>query len=106
MAPKVLCLLTEAGRIALLLQVAEHLRQLVLESQNIAPLRVESATQLSGDEKKKIEERFRAILGRGVSAFYQTDTALIGGIRATVDGVTYDGTLAAKLSVLREQLVL
>jgi len=76
-----------------------------LESGNVVSLSVETATSLETDEKKKIEDRFTKILGKKVEASYKVDPALLGGLRVTAAGRTYDGSLTGWLSSFEESLI-
>ncbi|MBI4403184.1 MAG: ATP synthase F1 subunit delta [Deltaproteobacteria bacterium] len=102
---KVLLVLSDAGRIAELDRIAERLRELILEASNIAPLHVESASTLAAEDKKKVEERFSKLFGKGVEASFEVNPELIGGLRVTAAGRTYDGSIATRLEMLREELV-
>ena len=102
---KVLLVLSAAKRLDHLTGVAERLQHILLESAGVAPLSIETATTLETEEKKKIEEKFQKILGKKVEANYKVDPALIGGIKATAGGRTYDGSLVGWLTSFEENLI-
>ncbi|MBM4315964.1 MAG: ATP synthase F1 subunit delta [Deltaproteobacteria bacterium] len=104
-AKKVLLVLCVAKRLDHVASIAERLQLIVLESANVVSLNVETATNLEANEKKKIEEKFRTILGKKVEARYKVDPTLIGGIKATVGGRTYDGSLMGWLHSFEENLI-
>jgi F0F1-type ATP synthase delta subunit len=43
-------------------------------------------------------------LGRKVAFRVSTDPSLLAGVRVTVSGVTYDGTLKAQLEQLKDKI--
>lgn len=103
-ATRVLRLLLEQGRIREVSSIAENIRLLVLESQNVIPIRVQSPYDLSADEKEKLVTKFSSFLGKEVDAFYETESDLIGGLRVTAAGKTYDGSLSGWLNYFEERL--
>ena len=85
--------------------IANRLHLLLLESAGTVPLDVNAAVALTAEEKDKVERRFAKMLGKKVEANYTVDASLIGGLRVTVGGRTYDGSLAGGLNNFEEQLV-
>lgn len=104
-AKKFLLVLSTAKRLDHLAAIVESLQFILLESANVASLSVETATTLEADEKKKIEEKFQTILGKKVEATYKVDPSLIGGLKATAGGRTYDGSLVGWLNSFEENLI-
>ena len=102
---RVLSVLTAAKRLDHLKSIVDKLKLILLESGNVVSLSVETATSLETDEKKKIEDRFTKILGKKVEASYKVDPALLGGLRVTAAGRTYDGSLTGWLSSFEESLI-
>jgi F-type H+-transporting ATPase subunit delta len=68
------------------------------------PAEIASAKDLSDDQKKDIERTLGAKLGKSIRANYQTDPALIGGIRARVASREYDASVKGKLESMRQRL--
>lgn len=97
--------MSSAKRLGLLASVAERLQLILLESTNVMPLIVETATTLEADEKKKIEEKFQTLLGKKVEATYIVVPSLIGGLKATAGGRTYDGSLVGWLNSFEDSLI-
>jgi F-type H+-transporting ATPase subunit delta len=104
-AKKVLSVLCVAKRLDHVASIAQRLQLILLESANVVSLNIETATNLEADEKKKIEEKFQTILGKKVEASYKVDPSLIGGIKATAGGRTYDGSLMGWLHSFEENLI-
>lgn len=104
-AIRILAVLAENRRILLTESVAERIHQLALEAADVASLEVESSQELKADERKKVEEQFAKILGKKVEAKYSLDPTLLGGLRVTAAGRTYDGTLSGWLEKMEEKLM-
>jgi len=103
-ALRVLSVLVAMRRVGSLSAIVDRLRQLILEAADIVPLRVEAAGTLTADQKDKLEGKFSKLLGKKVEANYQVDPSLIGGVRVTARGRTFDGTLSGWLSAFETQL--
>lgn len=102
---RILSILAENRRLGHLKKIGDRLKLLLWEARNIAALNVESAIALTAEEKIQIEGKCKEILKQEVEAAYEIDPALIGGLRVTVGGVTYDGSLVTKLNLLRERII-
>ena len=104
-ASRVLQVLSEMGRLDHVAGVAQKLHLLMLDAAGVVPLHVESSVGLDASEKQKVEQKFQKILGKKVEASYVVDPNLIGGLRVTAAGRTYDGTLSGWLNVFEQKLV-
>jgi len=94
----------ENGRLTFLKKIGEGLRRRMLESANRAPLQVDAPIELDTSEKEAIAKKFQKTLGKEVEATFHVDPKLLGGIRVTVAGRTYDATLANQLGALKEKM--
>ena len=92
-------------RLRALSAIGERMHRLLQDHANVVPLHVESASALDAAEKKKVEQKFRSLLGKTVEASYAVDPNLIGGLRVTAAGKTYDGSLVGQLRAIEERLV-
>jgi F-type H+-transporting ATPase subunit delta len=102
---RVLLVLSEAKRLGSLAPIVDRLHELVLQSEDVVPLSVESAHALNNDEREKVEKRFSGMLGKKVEATYVLDASVLGGLRVTAAGRSYNGTLAGWLGAFQERLV-
>jgi len=101
---RTLLVLSDQRRLGLLATVVVKLRLLLLESSGIIPLNVETASDLGAPERQKTEKTFSQVLGKKVEANYVIAPPILGGLRVTAKGRTYDGTISGWLSAMREQL--
>lgn len=103
-AKQVLIVLLQMHRLGSLPAILERLNTLVLEAADIIPMQVETATSLSVEQKEQIEARFAKILGKKVQARYVSDPSLIGGLKVTAEGRTFDGSLLGWLNAFGQHL--
>ncbi len=102
---KALRLLAEMKRLGALAEIVNRWEELDLVESGTLPLVVESSYGLEAKEKTRIEEKFQSLLGKTVKASYALNSALIGGIRISAAGRTYDGSLKGWLNHLESRLV-
>lgn len=102
---KILLVLSEAKRFSSLASIAARVHELVLESEDIIPIEVQSSGELDKAESEKIEKRFSALLGKKVEATYVIEPSVLGGLKVTAAGRSYDGTLSGWLGTFQERLV-
>jgi F-type H+-transporting ATPase subunit delta len=65
-----------------------------------------SADSLNEADLQSLTDAFSKKLGKKVTFDSKTDAALLAGVKVTVSGVTYDGTLRSQLHRLRDRLVM
>ncbi len=104
-AKRTVLVISELKRLRSLPAIANKLTELLLTAENIVPVTVVSSSALGADEKKQIEARFSKLLGNSVEAAYNVEPKLIGGVRVTAGGKTYDGTISGWLNRFEEILV-
>ena len=66
--------------------------------------RVESAIELSREERERLEQTLNKILKRRVDLSYGLNRKLLGGLRVTVGDWKLDATLATQLVEMRQRL--
>ncbi len=96
--------LAETGRIRYVREMREAFEELLAERQNRAIARVTTAAALGGGEIAEIKKKLESVTGKQVEVDAKVDAAVIGGARAQIGSVVYDGTIRNQLSKLRDQL--
>jgi F-type H+-transporting ATPase subunit delta len=96
--------LAEAGRVRNFRDVQQGFEELLAERQNRARARITTASALSPAEVADIKKRLEAMTGKQVEIDAKVDAAVIGGVRAQIGSVIYDGTIMNQLSKIREKL--
>src|SRR5207247_67204 len=84
---KLLVLLAERDRLALLPDLAAAYRDMLMERQNVVRAEVTSASPLPAAKTQAIESRLAAVTGKRVSVVAAGDPASVGGVIARVHGV-------------------
>jgi len=92
-------------RLDLISQVSSEFRELRLERDGIVLGEMVSAEPLSATDVEDLGRAFGQRLGVRVSFVTKEDPALLAGVKVTVGGVTYDGTMRSQLNRLRDTLV-
>jgi F-type H+-transporting ATPase subunit delta len=100
-----LSLLLEKGRIDIVGNILLDYRRLELDARNIREALVESAFPLDDGTLAEIREAFRKKTGSSeIRATVRVVPELVGGVRVTIDGAVYDGSVRAELNRLRDAL--
>ena len=100
-----LVLLANKGRLPFFHEVREAFSGVRMEAEGGVLGRVISAEPMAEPELNSLTEAFTRKLGRRVSFRVSTDPTLLAGMKVSVNGTTYDGTLRAKLQLLRERVM-
>ena len=101
---KLLLLLADGDRLALVPELAVVYRERLMEHQQVITAEVTTAVPLTADRVAQFEQRIAAATGRRVTMTASVDPSLIGGAVARVGSIVYDGSIATQLSRIRERL--
>jgi F-type H+-transporting ATPase subunit delta len=102
---RLLLLLVERGRLGIIEAVASEYGRLWNEQRGVASAELVSAVALDTGQHEAIAGGLRAVLGRGVEIGVSVDPQILGGLRVQVGGVTYDGSVRARIEALRSRLL-
>jgi F-type H+-transporting ATPase subunit delta len=100
-----LALLADTGRIRYVREMREAFEELLADRQNRAVARVTTAASLAPGEVAEIKKKLEVVTGKQVEVDAQVDPAVIGGARAAIGSVVYDGTIRNQLAKMRDRLV-
>lgn len=100
-----LTLVARKERMVILPEIAKALREVALESQGAVLGKLVSAEPIDESDVDNYAKVLGQQLGKKVAFSTEVDPDLLAGVKLTVSGVTYDGTLRSQLERLREQLV-
>jgi F-type H+-transporting ATPase subunit delta len=96
--------LAEAGRIRHVGEMREAFLGILAERRNRAVARLTTAVPLGGGDLENIRKKLEALTGRQVDIETAIDASLIGGVRAQIGSVIYDGTIKNRLAKMRKTL--
>lgn len=102
---KLLGLLADRGRLALLPEVLAVYRERFLAHQHIVQASVTSAAPLAPDTVQRLAERLGALTGKQVQLSATVEPSLLGGMVARVGSTVYDGSVRTQLEKMKQQLV-
>lgn len=96
--------LLEAKRYYLLDACVDEVGALLDSRLGIVRAKVQTAFELTPQQKKKVEEALGQFAGKDIRAEYKTDPSLLGGLCARLGDVLIDGTLKGRFEKLQEEL--
>ncbi len=100
-----LVLLARKERVAIISEIRDAYAAVRLEAQGGMLGTVVSADPLEASELESLSKAFTNKFKKRVEFRMTTDPSLLAGMKVTVNGVTYDGSLRSQLQRLRDQLV-
>jgi F-type H+-transporting ATPase subunit delta len=100
-----LVLLVDAQRIRELSDIADAFRQMADERRGRMRAMVEAAAPLAPETSSRLKRVLEKATGRTIELEVKVDPNLIGGIRARVGTLVFDGTIRAELDRLKARLV-
>jgi F-type H+-transporting ATPase subunit delta len=101
---RLLVLLVERGRIALLPAIADTYALLWNAARGVLPAEATSAVALSPEQLEAVQRALGRATGRDVELSATVDPQVLGGLLVRVGGQIYDGTVRGRLRALRERL--
>jgi F-type H+-transporting ATPase subunit delta len=100
-----LLLLARKERMDLLSSIKDAFNSVRLEMEGGLSCSLVSADPISDSDVDILAKAFSKKLGKKVAFRVSTDPSLLAGVKVTVNGVTYDGTLRSQLQKLRDRFV-
>jgi F-type H+-transporting ATPase subunit delta len=101
---KLLLMLADGDRLALVPDLLATYRERLLEHQRVILAEVTTAEPLAPEREGQLRDRLARATGRSVSLTTRVDSSIIGGIVTRIGSVVYDGSVAAQLARMRERL--
>ena len=95
-------LMCESGNIRCIERCAEEYEEILNTARGLSTARVVSATALTKDQKRQLQQRLSEKTGRKVVLDCSVDESLLGGLVVTLDGKVMDGSLKHRLNEVRE----
>jgi F-type H+-transporting ATPase subunit delta len=104
-AHKLLLLLAERDRLAIVPDLLAVYRERLMEHQQVVRAEVTTAAPLAADRVTQIQQKLAALTGRKVDMKTSVDPAIIGGVVTRIGSTVYDGSIATQLAKLKERLI-
>ena len=102
---KLLVVLTAGRKLVMAKDLADAYQQRLLAHQNIVRAEVTSASPLSAEKQKALEDSLSTVTGKKVELSVSVDPELLGGVVARIGSTVYDGSVKTQLQRMREELV-
>ncbi len=102
---KLMGLLADRRRLALLPEIAAAYTARLLDYRNILQADVQTAAPLAPDAASALQSSLAAATGKQITMNVTVDPSLLGGVVARVGSTVYDGSVRTQLKKMRDQLV-
>jgi F-type H+-transporting ATPase subunit delta len=99
-----LILLVRNRREAYLEWIYREFIDIQAEAQGRVQVAIQTAQELSDEDKQRLRERLEEVLHRPVQVTEHVDPDLLGGLRIETDGHVLDATIRARLDELRKTM--
>jgi len=104
LALNLLYLLMARGRLSMAGEIADEYQRLFNQYRGIEEAEVTTAVPLDDEDKLRLTERLKAIVGKEVVIRPSVDSSLIGGVVARIGGKLFDGSTRSRLEALKREL--
>jgi len=101
---KVLTMLAERDRLAIVPDLLDIYRERLLDFQQVVRAEITTADEMPADRATALRDRLTRATGRRVMLTTKVDPEILGGIVTRIGTMVYDGSLAAQLAKMRERL--
>lgn len=99
-----LYLLLEKKRFNLFGEISKIYKDLIYSLRRRLKVHLESAFALDARQKKALQNKLGKIYHRDIDLFVRLNSEMIGGARLYVGHTLFDGTVKARLSLMRDKL--
>lgn len=97
-------LLVDHGRVGLIGGIAEEFQALVQRARGVVTAEVVTAIPLAAKEEESVAARLAELTGKRVQLRTAVNPAILGGLVVRIGDKLIDGSLASRLTVLRQHL--
>ena len=101
---KLLLLLADRDRLAVLPELLTVFRERLMEHQRVIRAEVTTAAPMPDARAGELADRLARATGRTVKLTTKVDPAIIGGIVTRIGSTVYDGSVATQLQAIRQRL--
>ena len=102
---RVLLLLADRDRLALIPDLAEAYRSRLMDHQQVVRAQVTTAVALPDDRVAALRQGLASATGRQVQLTVDVDSSILGGAVARIGSTVYDGSITTQLEKLKQRLV-
>jgi F-type H+-transporting ATPase subunit delta len=99
-----MAVLIDHRRVPQLKEIVREFQAEINDRLGLADAEVTTARELKPGERKQLEQKIGAVVGKTIRARYTTDAAVLGGAVIRVGSTIYDGSVRGQLQRLKEAL--
>jgi F-type H+-transporting ATPase subunit delta len=104
LVPNLVALLAERGRARELTDVEDAYVKAWNEQRGVVSVEAATAGKIDAEQHAALTRAVESLTGKPVELRLSTDPSLLGGVRLSLQGRVYDGSVQARLRALRERL--
>ena len=97
--------LAETGRVRYIKDMYEAFQEILSERLNRAAVKLTTAATINPADLADMKKNLEVLTGKQVDIDAKVDAALIGGAKAQIGSVVYDGTIKNQLNKMRSQFL-
>ena len=97
-------LLVTKGRLSMVGDIADEYQYLLDSYRGIERAEVTTAIELGAEDRRRLEERLGAMVGKKVVLKPRVDPSVLGGIVARIGGKLLDGSTRSRLMALKKTM--
>jgi F-type H+-transporting ATPase subunit delta len=105
MVGKLMLMLAERDRLALLPDIARIYGERVMDHLNVIRGEVTTAMELAPDRLRALEQGLQQATGRKVVLESKVDPSIIGGVITRLGSTVYDGSVTTQLQKMKQSLI-
>jgi len=105
MVTRLLALLADRDRLALLTNLLETYSALLLDHRHVVRAEVTTTVPLAADRAKAIEHSLAEVTGQTVMLETKVDAGILGGVVARIGSIVYDGSVTRQLEKMKQRMV-
>jgi F-type H+-transporting ATPase subunit delta len=105
LSTRLLAMLIERDRVAALPEIARIFTSLWNEHKGVLPAEAVTAVPLDTAQREALGQALANASGKQVALTTRVDPAVLGGVVVHMGGRTFDGSVRARLTALRDRLV-
>jgi F-type H+-transporting ATPase subunit delta len=102
---KLLLLLADRDRLALVPDLVDVYRERLMDYRQVVRAEVTTATPLPPEHASQLQRRLAELTGRTVTMTTKVDPGIIGGVVARIGSTVYDGSVATQLESMKQKLM-
>ncbi|MBO7393968.1 MAG: ATP synthase F1 subunit delta [Abditibacteriota bacterium] len=98
-------MLSEKGREEILVSLADTLKKVEAEAENIVDAHVTAAGELTPEQKESLKAKLESLTGKKINLIVTRDESVMGGLTVKVGDLLIDGSVKNNLDMMKSRLM-